>query len=142
MPVDVRNEKFVCPVCYTHHTYRGGILLDITGGEPVEMGDATIIGYKMCEEHDALQAKDYVFILGIDHEKSKFPPGTDPQPHQVWRTGSRVQMTAEQFAKFFDNMPVPEGRVMYAPESVIFSLSTVLESLVKKKKGKRNGRPH
>lgn len=138
MAINPSNDEFVCPVCAEHHTWRSGIVLP---GAPRGVPDVSrVIGWKFCEHHQKQHDDGMVFVVGVNVDAMPEGVPQNPGPSDIVRSGSHCSMPEEIFKELFEGVPISEGRITYAAESVMFALSTIVEAMMRG--GPRDGEKH
>ncbi len=128
MAINVANDEFLCPVCNTRHQWRGGIVLASKVSAHQLPDTERIVGWKFCEHHEQQYEAGMVFLVGVDG--SHVQAGQHVlEPDDIVRSGSHVALDERTFTEWFEGMPIPDGRILYADESVIFSIATIMENM-------------
>lgn len=108
----VTLETKACPVCGQMHQ-SGNLLFDRRLRETFE--HETCTGWELCPEHQAQLDDGFVFLVGIDEEKSDLPF----TPSSVYRTGTIAAIRKEAAAQIFD---IPIETLAFTDEEVITKL--------------------
>lgn len=117
----VSMEAKVCPVCGKKHE-TNAILLDRRLRE--SMDRETVTGFALCQEHEEQKANGYVFIVGVDHERSDHLPNGNIDVNGAWRTGEIVSIRRSAWHKVVHGLDVPEVMV-FAGSDVINTLARI-----------------
>lgn len=113
----VTLEQHVCAVCgETFDT--GALLLDKHLRPKFDMHTVTDFG--LCKEHTRLKAEGYIFLVGIDPNKSTQPY----TPRSVWRLGRDAAVKREAWGKMF-NVPCPDSPLCYVGADVLAKLERI-----------------